>query len=173
MIRDARFALAGLIVLSGTIAAQNAPKPSFAAEVKANYARRKDQLTRAAAKMPEANYGFKAAPEIRTFADQVNHVAQVQVQAQTCGSVLGQKPAIDATKTSKANVMATLKQSFDICDEAYNGTTDANAGDAVGAGTRLGTLWFNNSHDNEMYGTIAVYLRLKGIVPPSSEPPAK
>jgi hypothetical protein len=126
-IRNARFALAGLIMMSGTMAAQKAPKPSFVA----------------------------------------------QAQAQTCGSVLGRKPAIDATQTSKADVMATLKQSFDICDEAYNGTTDANAGDAVGTGTRLGTLWFNNSHDNEMYGRIAVYLRLKRIVPPSSEPLAK
>lgn len=171
MIRDARFVLAGLIIPGGMLAAQNAPSPSFAVELKTNYARRKDQLTRAAAKMPEANYGFKAAPEIRTFADQINHVAQVQ--AQSCGSVLGKNPAIDATKTSKADVMATLKQSFDICDEAYYGTNDVNARDAVGGGTRLGTLWFNNSHDNEMYGTIAVYLRLKGIVPPSSESAAK
>src|SRR5487761_2735007 len=147
MIRDAWFVAAGLIVMGGMLAAQKGPRPSFAAELKTNYARRKDQLTRAAARMPEANYGFRAAPEIRTFADQINHVAQVQ--AQTCGSVLGQNPAIDATKTSKADVMTTLKQSFDVCDEAYFGTNDANAGEAVGGGTRLGTLWFNNSHDNE------------------------
>jgi hypothetical protein len=151
--------------------AQSAAKPTFSGELKQNYARRKDQITRAAAKMPEEFYSFRATPEVRTYAMQLNHIAEVQLQV--CGSVLGTKPAADTTRTSKADVMASLKQSFDVCDQAYGGTTDANASDVVGNGTRLGTLWFNASHDNEMYGTIAVYLRLKGIVPPSSEPPAK
>jgi hypothetical protein len=167
MIRKIELLLMAAVALS----AQNAPKPTFSGELKQNYARRKDQITRAAAKMPEEFYSFRATSEVRTYAMQLNHIADVQLQV--CGSVLGTKPTADTTKTSKADVMATLKQSFDVCDKAYGGTTEANAGDVVGNGTRLGTLWFNASHDNEMYGTIAVYLRLKGIVPPSSEPPAK
>jgi hypothetical protein len=166
--RDACLLASLLAVCSPLLVAQNALRPTFSVELKSNYARRKDQITRAAAKMPEENYGFKATRELRTFAQQINHISEVQ--AATCGSVLGQKPFVDTAKTSKADVMAALKQSFDICDQAYNGTTEANAGDPVGGGTRLGALWFNASHDNEMYGTIAVYLRLKGIVPPSSEP---
>jgi uncharacterized damage-inducible protein DinB len=168
MIRNSALLFAIAIALCGPLPAQNAPKPTFTSELKQNYSRRKDQITRAAAKMPEENYSFRATPEIRTYAQQLNHIAEVQLAV--CGSVLGQKPVADTTQTSKAGVIATLKQSFDVCDKAYDSTTEQNAEDAAGNGTRLGTLWFNISHDNEMYGTIAVYLRLKGIVPPSSEP---
>jgi hypothetical protein len=168
MFRNTVSLLATAIAVCGPLPAQNVPTQTFSYELKQNYARRKDQITRAAAKMPERYYSFRATAEIRTYAQQLNHIAEVQ--AATCGSVLGQKPAVDTTKTSKAEVMAALKQSFGICDRAYDSTTDANAANIVGSVTRLSTLWFNASHDNEMYGTIAVYLRLKGIVPPSSEP---
>jgi uncharacterized damage-inducible protein DinB len=168
MFRNAVSLLATAIAVCGPLPAQNAAAQTLSAELNQNYARRKDEITKAAAKMPERYYSFRPTPEIRTFAQQLDHIAEVQ--AATCGSVLGQKPAVDTTKTSKSEVIAALKQSFDICDQAYNSTTDANAGNMVGSVTRLSTLWFNASHDNEMYGTIAVYLRLKGIVPPSSEP---
>ena len=167
MFRNAVSLLATAIAVCRPLPAPNVPSRTFSEELKQNYARRKDEITKAAAKMPERYYSFKATAEIRTFAQQLNHIAEVQ--AATCGSVLGQKPSVDTTKTSKAEVIAALKQSFDICDQAYNSTTDANAASMVGSVTRLSTLWFNASHDNEMYGTIAVYLRLKGIVPPSSE----
>ncbi len=71
--------------------------------------------------------------------------------------------------------MAALKASSELCDDAYSGMTDAEgAGDRghktpLGNKSKLGLLNFNVAHDNEMYGTIAVYLRLKGLVPPSTE----
>jgi uncharacterized damage-inducible protein DinB len=73
----------------------------------------------------------------------------------------------------KADLVTALKQSFEACDAAYDGTTDANATEAVpsfrGQTTRLAALWGNIGHDQECYGTMAVYLRLKGVVPPSTE----
>ena len=68
--------------------------------------------------------------------------------------------------------MAALKESFAECDKAYDSLTDATAGEMTKAArprTKLGTLVGNTAHDNEMYGAMAVYMRLKGIVPPSSE----
>jgi hypothetical protein len=66
-----------------------------------------------------------------------------------------------------------LKASFAECDKAYAGLTDANMTEVINAGpftrSRLGLMWGNVSHDNEQYATLALYMRLKGLVPPSSE----
>jgi hypothetical protein len=77
-------------------------------------------------------------------------------------------------KTAKADLVAALKASFDECDAAFDKLTDANYLEAAGAGRgqtpRLGALFRGVIiHDNEEYGYLAVYLRLKGIVPPSSD----
>ena len=69
--------------------------------------------------------------------------------------------------------MAALKASFDYCDAVFaslNDTTGAAKVKIFGLEmTKLGLLNFNTQHDNEMYGTAVAYLRIKGIVPPSSE----
>ena len=147
--------------------------PSAAAGIKQSYNGIKMNLMKAAEKMPEEGYGFQPTKEERNFGGWVAHVADAQMG--TCSGVAGAKKSIDAgSKTSKADLVAALKESFDTCDAVYNGLTDANAGDAVpsfrGQAARLAVLANNVAHDNECYGSMAVYLRLKGIVPPSSEP---
>jgi hypothetical protein len=78
-----------------------------------------------------------------------------------------------AGKTSKADLTAALRASFDYCDGAYGSLTDATARQMVKIfgqpQTKLSALWGNLAHDGEMYGYMAVYLRLKGLVPPSSD----
>ncbi|MBX3279693.1 MAG: DinB family protein [Acidobacteria bacterium] len=142
-------------------------------ELRQMYTGVKNNLTRMAEKMPEENYDFKAAPEIRSFGQLVAHVADSQ--ARTCSAVNGEPKAVNAaSKTTKADLVAALKESFAICDAAFSGLTDAKAGEMVTMGqrqrSRLGALAGVVSHSNEEYGYMAVYLRLKGIVPPSSEP---
>lgn len=144
----------------------------LAAEAKQSYNAIKNNLTKAAEKMPEENYSFKPTPEIRTFAEVLDHVADSQMR--TCSAVAGdQKSPNAAGKTSKAEVTAALQDAFAECDKAYDSLTDANAPEMIKTGrgqrTRLGALVGNTTHDNEIYGTLAVYLRLKGIVPPSSD----
>jgi hypothetical protein len=77
------------------------------------------------------------------------------------------------SKTAKADLIAALKASNEFCDGVYNAMTDQDGAEIVttpfGPKPKLGVLNFNVAHDSETYGTIAVYLRLKGIVPPSSE----
>ncbi len=140
--------------------------------MKANYNNIKNNVLRGAEKMPEADYGFKPAPESRTFGEVVTHIAQVQ--AALCASAKGEAKQLDDSKTSKADAVALLKESIDYCDAVYAGSpTPAGWKWAKMFGrdrTKFGILDFNVIHDNEMYGTMAVYLRAKGLIPPSSEP---
>lgn len=150
--------------------AQNANPMS--ADLKAMYNGVKNNHIRMAEKMPEEHYGFKPTPEIRTFGQLVAHVADSQ--ARTCSAALGEQNAVNAaSKTTKADLIAALKESYAICDKAIDSLTDAKAGETIQMGqrqrSRLGALAGMISHSNEEYGYMAVYLRLKGIVPPSSE----
>src|ERR1700691_3407016 len=171
MIRIATSLLVTLLAIGGSALAQNNMNPTVSGEVKQNYTRTKDLILRAAAKMPEDGYLLKATPEVRTFAQALGHISEAQ--AMICGGINGQPVKVDTSKTAKADVIAELKKSFDACDKAYDSINEANASQVGGAGfmggTLAGRLYGNLIHDNEMYGTIVVYLRMKGIVPPSSE----
>ena len=144
----------------------------LSSELKQMYTGVKNNHLKMAEKMPEEHYGFKPTADIRTFGQLVAHVADSQ--ARTCSAVSGEPKAINAAaKTTKADLVAALKESFALCDKAFDSLTDAKAGEMVTMGQRqrskLGALAGTVSHSNEEYGYMAVYLRLKGIVPPSSE----
>jgi uncharacterized damage-inducible protein DinB len=163
--------LAGLFASASMVQAQTADPLS--SEVKQAYNGIKNNLVKMAEKMPEENYTFKPTPDIRAFGQLVGHIADSQ--ARTCSAVKGGEPkAVNAaSKTSKADLVAALKESFVICDAAYESLTDATAAEMIktarGQRTKLGALVGNTVHDNEEYGYMSVYLRLKGVVPPSSE----
>ena len=151
-------------------APQNANPMS--AELKQAYTNIKNNLTRMADKMPEEHYGFKATADIRSFGELVAHVADSQAGA--CSAVNGEPKALNAAqKTTKADLVAALKESFAICDKAFDALTDAKAAEMITVRnrqrSRLGALAGTVSHSNEEYGYMAVYMRLKAIVPPSSE----
>jgi hypothetical protein len=121
-----------------------------AAEVQRAYAGQMGNILKAAEKMPADQYQYKPTPEVRTFARVVNHVTE-----------------------DKDAILAGLKASFAECDKAFAATTDANFTEMYTLGqnkrSRAGLMWGTVSHDNEQYATLAMYLRLKGLVPPSSE----
>ena len=155
------------------VAALNAQNP-LSADTKNFYNGIKGTLTKAADEMSEADYSFKASPPERTYGAIVGHIADVQLAL--CGNANGEQKMGDAekTKTTKADLVAALKASFDYCDGVYNGLTDADAATKVtmfgpNKATKLAVLNFNIAHDNEMYGQMVVYLRIKGLVPPSSQ----
>ena len=160
------------IVLSGIALAQTPPSGP-AAEVQGSYARIKVNVMKAAENMPAENYAFKPTPDIRTFARVVNHVTEAQYR--NCGSMnhLDPIPKPPADTADKAAIVEALKASFAECDKAYAALTDANLTEMIQAGpvkrSRIGLSWGNVSHDNEQYATLALYMRLKGLVPPSSE----
>ena len=146
--------------------------PSTADAIRQSYNVIKSNLLKAADKMPDEGYDFHPTPEERSFGGWVAHVADAQTAG--CSRALGSPKTPSAgSKTAKADLLAALKDSFDTCDAAYAALTDANGGETVqsfrGPTTRLASLAGNLMHDSECYGAMAVYLRLKGIVPPSSE----
>jgi uncharacterized damage-inducible protein DinB len=131
-------------------------------------------IERAADKMPEEEYGFKPDPAVRSFGQILGHIADADYLF--CSAVLGEKspsPEIEKAKTKKAELTSALHDAFAYCNRAYDALTDANANETVKAfgqeRNRLGVLWFNASHNLEHYGNLVVYMRMKGIVPPSSE----
>ena len=167
-----------LVVLASSLAsfsalqAQPAAAGGLSSEMKQSYNSVKNNLQKAAEKMTEENYGFKPVPEIRTFGALVAHVADSQTRL--CNAVMGQQKTGTASgKTAKADIVAALKDSFADCDKAFDALTDAEATETIKMGrnevTKMGALVRTVIHDNEEYGYMAVYLRLKGVVPPSSE----
>jgi len=145
----------------------------MAAEVQGRYAQVKGNIIKAAESMPAENFSFKPTPDIRTFARVVNHVTEAQFHS--CGALNGTTEAktVPPETADKATIVDALKASFAECDKAYAALTDANMTEMVQAGpakrSRLGIAWGNVSHNNEQYATLALYMRLKGLVPPSSE----
>lgn len=167
-----------LIVLASSVAgffalqAQPASGGGLSGELKQSYNSVKNNLLKAAEKMPEENYNFQPVPEIRTFGALVAHIADAQTRF--CNAVLGeQKTPTAGSKKTKADIVAALKDSIGDCDKAFESLTDAAATEMIkmgrGQSTKMGALMRTVIHDNEEYGYMAVYLRLKGVVPPSSE----
>lgn len=138
------------------------------AESKASYTTIRNNLVAMAEAMPADKYSFQPTREIRTFGALMAHIADAN--ARQCGMAMGaQKSVGAASKTEKADLVAALKESFAICDAAFDALTEANALASAGMNrSKLGLLNFNTMHCNEEYGYGSIYLRLEGVVPPST-----
>src|SRR5712692_3500371 len=152
MNRYAILMFGGALACSSALSAQTANPLST--EAKQAYTGIKNNLLKMAEKMPEEAYAFKATAEVRTFGALVAHVADSQ--ARNCSAVNGAAKSVGAaSKTSKADLVAALKQSFEICDTAYDSLTDASAAEIIttprGQISKLGALVRNTTHDNEEY----------------------
>jgi hypothetical protein len=167
---------AGLVIVAVPVLAQ-APPTTIVTAIQRAYATVKDNLKQEAEKMSEADYASKPStmPEVRAFGQLFGHVANAQYGS--CSAAKGvanpnQGKNLEDLKT-KAEITKALADSFAFCDDAYAALTDANANELVTQGRgqiqRAALLMNNVIHNNEMYGTGAVYLRSKGIVPPSTE----
>lgn len=156
---------------TGAVWAQDAA--AGVAAMQRQYTGQKTKILAAAEAMPEDGYTLVPGEGSRTFARVVGHIADAQ--AGSCGALAGTPTQLNAENgmTSKADLVAALRKSYDLCDAAYNGTTAENYMAAAqppfgGPQPRHSMLWGNLTHSEEMYGTMAVYLRIKGVVPPSS-----
>lgn len=157
--------------------------PTVAGAVRNFYNGVKNNIIRSGEKMPEAFYGLRPGTqeEVRTFGQHLAHSAKFNYL--WCSEAKGEKNPNDGidlekTLTTKAEIMKALRASFDYCDGAYNSLTDANGGDVITITqesgrkveqTRIGLLMLNVVHNEELYGSIVTTLRIKNIVPPSSE----
>ena len=178
------FALAALMALPSAVLAQEKPQavPSanpITTSEKGLYSFVSEAVVAAAQKMPEENYSFRPTPEVRSFGQLVGHEADAQYMF--CSLASGEPnpaKAIEKTKTSKADLVAALKDAIAYCNRTYDGMTDAKGSEMAKFMNynlaKLTLLSLNTAHADEHYGNIVTYLRIKGIVPPTSEnPPAQ
>ena len=141
----------------------------------------RDNLFKMAEKMPAETYSFKPTPEIESFGQRLAHIAGANLFV--CRGVMGRQgtPRPGSAPTSKAELIALLQQASTACDLAFDSLSDAAAMEKISSRfggpfppaptrTKLATLNNMVRHSNEVYGYMCVYLRLKGIVPPSSAP---
>jgi uncharacterized damage-inducible protein DinB len=177
------FAFAALIAVPGALLGQEKspaqaapPANPITASERGVYSFVSGAVIGAAQKMPEENYSFKPTPEVRSFGQLVGHVADASYMF--CSQAMGEpNPSkdIEKTKTSKAALVAALKDGVAYCNKAFDSMTDAKGSQTVKLFNfdlaKLTVLSLNSAHTDEHYGNMVTYLRLKGIVPPTSENP--
>jgi hypothetical protein len=137
----------------------------------------KGNLQASAEQMPEADFAFKPADQVRTFGQILAHVAGANYVF--CSAARAEKSPFaeehfEKTATSKGPIVKALSESAAYCDGAYAGLTDAKAAESIampfgmGNGPRASALIRNTGHVQEHYGNLVTYFRIKGMVPPSS-----
>jgi uncharacterized damage-inducible protein DinB len=166
-------AVAALLVSAPSLALAQTPASPMQASIKAVFDMLKVNLSKTAEKVPEDVWSFKPTPEVRSFAQLIGHVADSHYSI--CGAAGGEKPpqsGIEKSVTGKAALTKALNDSIAFCDKVIAGMDDKKGMEVTkfftGPSTRLGVLSFNTAHSYEHYGNLVTYMRLKGIVPPSS-----
>jgi len=154
--------------------------PSLAATAKAMHATIRRDIAEAADAMPAEDFGFRPTPDVRSFAQLLGHV--INANSFFCSQAKGTATPTTTNfegLTDKAALIKGLTDALAYCDAVYESTTDTDFNQAVTLNgfpgmnpktttTRGAVLMFNTTHNNEHYGNIVVYLRLKGKVPPST-----
>jgi uncharacterized damage-inducible protein DinB len=133
-------------------------------------------VVRSAEKVPEDLYSFRATPEVRSFAELFGHVADAMFSM--CSTAAGAKPprtGIEKAVKAKSELLAALREGITYCNGVYDNMTDQKGSTETvpfyfGPTPRLSVLYFVVTHTYEHYGNLVTYMRLKNIVPPSSEP---
>jgi hypothetical protein len=164
------------------LAAANAQPPNpIVNEARFPWTVVRTNLLKMAEKMPAEFYSYRPVPEIESFAQRVAHIAGANLGVCTGLLTNTARPLGRVSGTTKAELVAALTEAANACDKAFDSTTDKNAFEQVTSRlggpfppeptrSRLATLNNMVRHSNEVYGYMCVYLRLKGIVPPSSAP---
>jgi len=158
--------------------------PTTSAFLRNMYNGNKNNILRSAEKVPEDLYGLRPGPqeEVRTFGQHLAHVANYNFL--WCAQARGEKNPnagvnFEKTLKTKAEIQKVLADSFAFCDPAYASLNDENGAQVVEIqqengrvtrNTREALLMLNVVHNNELYGNLVTTMRIKSIVPPSSEP---
>jgi uncharacterized damage-inducible protein DinB len=127
-----------------------------------------DKIMKSAEAMPESKYSYRPTKDVRSFAEILNHVADISYYL--CSNMKGEAtPPPAAARGSKTEIIASLKGSFNYCDGAFSGFTDAHLNDPADFwGHRTNKMFILTqvgNHDALHYGNLVTYLRLNGLVP--------
>ena len=179
-------ALLGTLVAAPAVAQQGQQQapPTTSAFLRNLYNGNKNNIIRSAEKVPEDLYGLRPGPqmEVRTFGQHLAHVAKYNFL--WCSQAKGEKnpntdPDLEKSLKTKAEFQKALTESFAYCDPVYQSLDEQNGAQVVEIqqengrvtrNTRMALLMLNVAHNNELYGNLVTTMRIKSIVPPSSEP---
>ena len=172
--------VAAMLGSSATVAvAQGGAAPAgcttLACDVQGDWEGARQLILGVAEAMPEDKYGYKPTPAQRSFAEQLMHIAQADGMMQGFLGGKTKPPTLNTKATAKADVIATLRQSFDYGAAVLKEFSDAQFVERVktppfmgGSASRVRIAYFNLEHTQDIYGQLVVYLRLNGITPPAS-----
>ena len=171
---------ASSLAAQSPVPAQQRPPQTYPMFLQAQYASLKRNIIGSTEKMPAGHFSFKPVPEVMTYAGLLGHI--IDVQYGFCHAVKGgANPAAGKaldTLTDKAALVSAVKGAFAYCDDAFAALTNENALEMLALGTapnqrqvaRANQLTMVIAHGNEHYGNLVTYMRIHGIVPPSSTP---
>ncbi len=129
-------------------------------------------IIKAAEQMPEEYYTFRPTAEVRSFGELIAHIAESNFEM--CAIAKGEVPPTLKVMATKAEGLNALKRSFDYNAEARKNMTKQQKETLVkfmGTSQSAGNvLDFSVFHSLQHYGNVIVYMRLKGLIPPSSQP---
>jgi uncharacterized damage-inducible protein DinB len=166
------------LMLTATLATAQTPAADtgYTATVRNGWETVKRYVAASAEKMPAEHYGFKPAPEVRSFGELIGHLANEHYLL--CAPLKGEANPMEKVdfekKTAKADLVKAINDSNAYCDAAYAAAKDdAKTITPLSPGKRdtpFRSMLLNVTHDNEHYGNLITYMRMKGLVPPSSQP---
>ncbi len=138
----------------------------------------KDTMMKMSEAMPEEKFGYKATPPERTWAEQILHVAEANVNQIGRLGPKAMPPVVNMKATSRAEILKALADSFDYGTAALNEQTDRTMVEAatstrfdrfMGPSVKARVVYYVIGHTWDIYGQMVVYLRLNGITPPASQ----
>jgi uncharacterized damage-inducible protein DinB len=165
-----------LVLVSATAHAQTPPADTYTGTLTRSWQRIARMVAASAEAMPEASYSFKPSTDVRTFGELIGHLAEEHYMI--CAGAKGEKNPKEGVAfekiAAKADMVKAINDSIAYCNAIYASTTDEAKTLQPAAPNRRDTsfssLLMNVTHDSEHYGNLVTYLRMKGIVPPSSQP---
>lgn len=167
-------AISGVLALGADVAPKAAPADPITKSEKGLYGYMINNVIKAAEEMPEENYSFKPIDTVRTFGQLVGHEADGQYEF--CSMVAGDKNppmSVEKSKTTKADLIQAVKDAMGYCNKVYDGLTDAKGAEMMEffghKMAKISVMSMNTAHTDEHYGNMVTYLRMKGLVPPSSQ----
>ena len=131
-------------------------------------------ISATAEKVPENLYSYRPTEEVRTLGQILAHIAGAQFSfcSAAAGEASPSSEHFEETRTTKAEIIEALRAGFAYCDGVYDAMTDEEGAAMVSFfGNQMAataTLAFNSAHNYEHYGNLVTYMRINGIVPPSS-----
>jgi len=164
---------AAVLLCAFGVSAQTASNGPLVSSSQALFGIAKGDILKSMDKIPDNLWSFQPTPDVRTVGQLFAHIADGQYEFCSAAEGTPVDKGIEKTAKTKAEISAAVKEAFAYCDAQFAKMTDDSAAEPMSFFghklARLSIMDFNTAHTMEHYGNLVTYMRIKGIVPPSSE----